>query len=154
MNDAADELAVRPAGESDLPAVLALIAEGSRSPEPTDGPTARQQTAFAEIVRDAHQDLLVGVLGEQVVCTAQVTWLRVLSGDGALYCQVENVRTRSDVRGRGIGTLLLQGIEHEARRRGAARLQLTSHLSRDRAHAFYARLGFEPSHVGMKKPLT
>jgi GNAT superfamily N-acetyltransferase len=37
-----------------------------------------------------------------------------------------------------------------ARRRGALRVQLTSNVRRGRAHAFYERLGFEPSHVGMK----
>lgn len=44
-------------------------------------------------------------------------------------------------------------IETEARRRGAARLQLTSNRDRTRAHAFYERLGYAPSHVGMKKYL-
>lgn len=44
-------------------------------------------------------------------------------------------------------------IEAEARRRGAARLQLTSNRTRTRAHGFYERLGYEASHVGMKKYL-
>ena len=34
--------------------------------------------------------------------------------------------------------------------RGCRIVQLTTHKSRDRAHAFYEGLGFERSHIGMK----
>ena len=93
-------------------------------------------------------------LDEQVVTTAHVTWIRMLSADGGLYCQVEAARTASDLRGRGIGAQLMSVIEDEARRRGAARIQLTSNRRRADAHRFYERLGYEPTHVGMKKYLT
>ncbi len=122
--------------------------------EETDGVSDRQRAAFAEITADAHQDLLVGEIGGRVVCTAQVTWLRMLSADGGLYCQVEAVRTAAARRGEGLGAQLMAWIETEARRRGAARIQLTTHRERTRAHTFYTRLGYEPSHVGMKKYLT
>jgi GNAT superfamily N-acetyltransferase len=38
----------------------------------------------------------------------------------------------------------------QARERGAAMVQLTTDASRVDAHRFYERLGFVPSHVGMK----
>ncbi len=57
------------------------------------------------------------------------------------------------MRGRGIGALLMESIEGEARKRGAARIQLTTNKERTRAHAFYESLGYVPSHVGMKKYL-
>ena len=41
----------------------------------------------------------------------------------------------------------------EARRRGCALVQLTSDKSRIDAHRFYERLGFVPSHEGMKLSL-
>ena len=53
----------------------------------------------------------------------------------------------------GIGASLMASIEGEARKRGAARIQLTSNKERTRAHAFYERLGYIASHVGMKKYL-
>jgi len=40
------------------------------------------------------------------------------------------------------------------RDRGCRMVQLSTHRSRNRAHAFYERLGFEPSHVGMKLHLV
>jgi GNAT superfamily N-acetyltransferase len=41
----------------------------------------------------------------------------------------------------------------EARRRGCSGVQLTTNNSRKDAHRFYQRLGFRPTHVGMKLPL-
>jgi GNAT superfamily N-acetyltransferase len=79
--------------------------------------------------------------------------MRMLAADGGLYCQVEAVRTSATMRGRGIGATLMGHIETEARRRGAARMQLTTNRERVRAHEFYERLGFVGSHVGMKKYL-
>jgi GNAT superfamily N-acetyltransferase len=38
----------------------------------------------------------------------------------------------------------------EARRRRCARIELTTNRRRERAQRFYERLGFRPSHVGMK----
>ncbi|MEZ5226838.1 MAG: hypothetical protein R2710_09215 [Acidimicrobiales bacterium] len=41
----------------------------------------------------------------------------------------------------------------EARKAGADQVQLMSSNERTGAQRFYARLGFEPSHVGMKRSL-
>jgi len=145
---------IRAAAPDDLEAILALTAEDSMNyfEEPTTV-TDNQRAALAEITADPNQDLLVGTLADQVVCTAQLTWMRMLSSDGGLYCQVEAVRTATAVRGQGIGKQLMEHIEAEARRRGAARLQLTTNKKRRRAHEFYQRLGLTPSHTGMKKLL-
>jgi GNAT superfamily N-acetyltransferase len=147
-------LLVRRALPEDLEEILALQAEDSMHyyTEPEEI-TANQRAAFDEIDADVNQDLLVGELDGQIVCTAQVTWMRVLSADGGLYCQVEAVRTLAAMRGRGIGALLMESIEAEARKRGAARIQLTSNKKRTRAHKFYEELGYVSSHVGMKKYL-
>lgn len=147
-------LTIRIAETSDLEAILALTAEDSMHyfNEPGEV-TINQRDAFDEISADLNQDLLVGEVDGRVVCTAQVTWTRMLSADGGLYCQVEAVRTAASMRGQGIGTTLMASIESEARKRGAARIQLTSNRQRTRAHAFYEELGFTASHVGMKKYL-
>ena len=44
--------------------------------------------------------------------------------------------------------------EVRARAAGCTIIQLTTDKSRHDAHRFYDRLGFETSHLGMKKPLT
>jgi len=147
-------LKVRAAEPHDIEAILALMAEDSMHyyDEPTTV-TERQRAAFDEISNDPNQDLVVGELDGRVVCTAQLTWMRMLAADGGLYCQVEAVRTAADFRGKGIGATLMNCIETEARQRGAARIQLTSNRHRTRAHSFYEELGFTDSHIGMKKYL-
>ena len=147
-------LIIRIAEADDLDAILALTAEDSMHyfNEPGEV-TINQREAFEEITADPNQDLLVGEVDGRVVCTAQVTWMRMLSADGGLYCQVEAVRTSTAMRGQGIGRTLMASIESEARKRGAARMQLTSNRQRTRAHAFYEDLGFTASHIGMKKYL-
>ena len=147
-------LQLRSARPGDLPTVLALLASDvMRSVvEPTEV-TDRQRAAFAEILADPAADLVVGELGGRLVCTATVNYLRGLSYDGGLICQIEAVRTVDDLRGQGIGRALVASIVETARERGCARVQLTSNRRRDRAHAFYERLGFTASHVGFKLEL-
>jgi len=58
-----------------------------------------------------------------------------------------------DLRSAGIGADLIAEVEARARAAGAAMLQLTTDKSRLRAHAFYDRLGYQPSHLGYKKAL-
>lgn len=145
----------RDAAADDLPAVLRLLAQDSIQyfgPEPTR-PTGAHEWALREISADPNQSLLVGVLDGDVVATAQLSFMRMIVGGGALYAQVEAVRTDQELRGRGIGGRLMEHIEELARERGAARLQLTSNLTRTDAHRFYERLGFTGSHLGMKKYL-
>jgi GNAT superfamily N-acetyltransferase len=150
------QLLIREATADDLEAILALMVQDARSlTTPTSAvPTPQQRDALDELVADPSHQVLVGELHGTVVATAHVTWLRMLSADGGLYCQVENVRTDEAHRGLGLGRQLMAWIESAARDRGAARIQLTSNRSRLDAHRFYERLGYEPSHLGMKKYLA
>jgi GNAT superfamily N-acetyltransferase len=144
-------LPIREARSEDLEAVVALLREDViREVDESEVPASAYQEAFEEIRADGHQQLLVGELDGVVVATAQLTWVRHLTYVGGLMCQVESVRVRSDLRGRGLGRELMEHVIGLARSRGAARVELTTNARRERARAFYADLGFVPSHVGMK----
>ena len=145
---------MREATQHDLEAVLALQREDSfHSFSEPEHVSTNQRAAFAEIDADPQQQLLVGTLDEDVVTTAHVTWIRCWRRTAV--CTARSRRCgRHRMRGRGIGAQLMSVIEDEARRRGAARIQLTSNQRRADAHRFYERLGYEPTHVGMKKYLT
>lgn len=145
---------VRRAVESDLERVLELLrADVVRAtPEPADV-THRERAAMAELVADSGAEVLVGEVGGRVLATAQVNWLRHLTHDGGLICQVEAVRVDTSARGRGLGAALMEHVLEQARQRGAVRVQLTTNVRRAEAQRFYRRLGFEPSHVGMKRYL-
>ena len=94
--------------------------------------------------------MLVGEVDGVIVSTCQVAWLRRLIYDGVLVCNVESVRVSAERRGEGLGAELMAYVCAEARRRRCARVELTTNRRRDRARRFYERLGFVPSHVGMK----
>ena len=147
----APRLAVREARTDDLDAVVALLHEDTiREVDETRVPASAYAAAFEEIRSDAHQTLLVGEHAGEVVATAQLTWVRRLTYVGGLTCGVESVRVRSDRRGAGLGRELMEHVVDLARERGAARVELTTNVARERAHEFYRRLGFVASHVGMK----
>jgi GNAT superfamily N-acetyltransferase len=142
---------IREARPADLEAVVGLLREDViREVDESEVPASAYADAFAEILGDAHQQLLVGELGDEVVATAQVTWVRHLTYVGGLMCSLESVRVRSDRRGEGLGGELMRHIVSLARERGAARVELSTNAKRVRAREFYENLGFVPSHVGMK----
>ncbi len=50
----------------------------------------------------------------------------------------------------GLGTALLEWVTGYARSHGAGLVQLTTDRAREDARRFYERLGYVPSHDGMK----
>lgn len=107
-------------------------------------------SAFEAIDADLRNELWVAELDGTVVGTWQVTYIPYLSRGGNTRCLIEAVRTRSDLRGRGVGKAMMQFALSQARKRGCVMAQLTTDKTRKDAHRFYARLGFEASHEGMK----
>ena len=91
--------------------------------------------------------------GDTVAATAQLTVIPGLSRGGATRLQIEAVRVASPWRGRGLGGALLEWAHEHGRARGAVLSQLTTDASRVDAHRFYERLGYEASHLGLKRPL-
>jgi len=142
---------IREAVAADLDAVVGLQREDViREVHEDEIPVAAYRAAFEEIAADAHQQLLVGEVAGEVVATAQVTWIRRLTYVGGEMGVVESVRVRSDLRGQGLGERLMRHVLDLARARGAVRVELTTNAQRDQARVFYERLGFVPSHIGMK----
>jgi GNAT superfamily N-acetyltransferase len=145
-----DDLEIRRATAADVEAVVAMLADdplGARRESPGDPAYA---TAFAEIDADPRQYLAVAVSGGEVVGTLQLTFIPGLSRRGATRALIEAVRVRADQRGSGLGRRLAEWAIETARARGAALVQLTTDASREDAHRFYERLGFQATHVGMK----
>ena len=72
---------------------------------------------------------------------------------GARRGQIEGVRVSSQHRGRRIGETLVEAATDRARELGCALVQLTTDKRRVDAHRFYERLGFESTHIGMKRAI-
>lgn len=85
-------------------------------------------------------------------------WIQVAGRvllEAAPYAEIGGLIVDERLRGQGIGRMLLDAAEAWALRRGYDELRLRSNVAREEAHAFYARLGYEPiatSHL-FRKPL-
>jgi GNAT superfamily N-acetyltransferase len=90
----------------------------------------------------------------EVVGTLQLTLIPYLTFRGGWRAQVEAVRISAGRRGEGLGRVLFEWAIEEAQRRGCHLIQLTTNKDRDDARGFYASLGFEATHDGMKRYLS
>jgi GNAT superfamily N-acetyltransferase len=147
---------IRRAKRSDLPAIVALLADDvlGRSREiVSDPPAAAYLASFQAINEDLNQLLAVMVDDEEVIGTLQLTFIHGLARQGARRGQIEAVRIASSRRGERLGEQLLEWAIAESRGRGCALVQLTTDQERADAHRFYERLGFEPTHIGYKLKL-
>ncbi|AXG78852.1 GNAT family N-acetyltransferase [Streptomyces paludis] len=142
---------IRPAGQDDIPAIVAMLADDPLGAErESPGDLAPYTTAYRRLADDPHQHLVVAVRDSRVVGTLQLTVIPGLSRRGATRAVIEAVRVHADERGSGLGTQLIEWAVEEARRQGCGLVQLTSDATRTDAHRFYERLGFTASHVGFK----
>jgi ribosomal protein S18 acetylase RimI-like enzyme len=152
--DLLPRLKARRAAPTDLPAMLALIADdvlGKNRDADASDPVYKE--AFEAIEADQNQYLLVGELDDEVIAMLQITFIPGLSRRGALRANIEAVRVKSSLRSQGIGQWLMQIAIEISRERGCALVQLTSDARRIEARSFYERLEFVGSHVGFKLPL-
>ncbi|MDQ0103507.1 ribosomal protein S18 acetylase RimI-like enzyme [Paenarthrobacter nicotinovorans] len=145
---------LRRARRGDLPRILALLADDQLGAvrESADDP-APYERAFDAIDADPAHLLVVGELDGEVVATFQVSYIPGLSRKGSWRSQIEAVRVSGELRGQGVGALMIQWAIDQARERGCSLVQLTTDKSRVAAHRFYERLGFVASHEGMKLKL-
>ena len=150
------EVQFRDATEIDLPAIVALLAEdtlGEKREDPSLPLDPRYGEAFGAIAADPHQRLIVAERDGRVVGCLQLSFIPGIAFIGAWRGLIEAVRVSSELRGQGIGAALIDYAVAESRAFGCRMVQLTSHKSRDRAHAFYERLGWTRSHEGFKLSL-
>ncbi len=146
----------RAARRDDLPSIVRMLAEdelGSQRERYEEPLPESYFKAFERIEQDPNHELIVAELNGEVVGTLHLMFLPSISFQGGLRAQVESVRVDGKVRGRGIGSEMMEWAIERAKERGAHLVQLTSHKSRVDAHRFYERLGFEGSHLGMKLSL-
>ncbi|QIB32300.1 GNAT family N-acetyltransferase [Ancylobacter pratisalsi] len=152
-DSAAEALFIAPATRSDLAAIVAILASdrlfGARdTTDPSVFPD--YEAAFDAIEADANLTLYVARRGNEVLGTFQLILFPVLLRRGATIAIAEGVHVHPDARGLGIGAAMMAFAVEEARRRGAASIQLTSNKKRTDAHRFYERIGFERRHEGFK----
>ncbi|AIF44784.1 MULTISPECIES: GNAT family N-acetyltransferase [Virgibacillus] len=106
--------------------------------------------AFNAIQGDPNNELILAVFAEEIVGVLQITFTPYLTYQGGWRATIEGVRTNKFLRGKGIGTQMIEWAIHLAKERGAHVVQLTTDKQRPEALEFYKRLGFRASHEGLK----
>ena len=147
------EPVIRIAQRGDVPRIVELLADDQLGMDRDDAslPLAPEYyAAFDAITTDPRTRLLVLEVQQRVVGTLQLTFLPGLSRRGAERAQIEAVRIADDMRGHGLGRVLMESAIEQARDHGCRLVQLTTDLRRDQAHRFYESLGFVHTHAGMK----
>lgn len=96
-----------------------------------------------EIRRHEHSFLFVYEVREQVVGTAHLhICLDALAGNRP-FGLVERVVMSSEVQGNGYGTELMEHVEQVCLQVNASKILLASGASRQGAHQFYQKLGYD-----------
>ena len=154
------DLTFREAEESDLPAVVALLADdylGKQREDASEPLNPAYLEAFREMRAQGGNRLLVAETevegATRIVGSLQFVLLPGVSLKGMRRAQIEGVRVASDLRGAGLGQRLFEHAIELARTEGCGLLQLTADASRADAQRFYESLGFKASHLGYKLKL-
>jgi GNAT superfamily N-acetyltransferase len=146
-------LIFREALAADVPVLIALLAADSMGKtreivsEPID---PRYWAGFHAIAADPNQMLVAAERDGRVIGCLQLSFLPGLSRLGAWRGQIEGVRVSAEARGGGVGQAMINWAIDQCRAKGCDLVQLTTDRRRADAQRFYARVGFEPSHIGMK----
>jgi N-acetylglutamate synthase-like GNAT family acetyltransferase len=146
-------ITIRHARRDDVGVIVAMLADdplGSARERLEDPLPAAYFRAFEALERASHIQLVVAQDEEgAVIGCLQLCILPGLSSQGASRGLIEDVRVAAHCRSRGVGEKIVQWAVAEARAKGCALVELLTHNTRIDAQRFYARLGFQPSHVGM-----
>lgn len=138
---------------ADLPQIVRLLADdplGAARETPGDEIPEAYVTAFNAIEKDPNNTLVIAEVGGEIAGTLQLTFIPGLTYTGGERAQIEGVRVASEQRGRGVGQDMINWAIDQARTRGCRVVQLTTDRQRPDAIRFYQKIGFRPSHMGMK----
>ena len=140
MSDTA-AVQIREATAADIPGVLAVYAQ----PELDDGkvlPVAEAVALHQRFARYPDYTLYVALEGSEVVGSFALLVMDNLGHLGAPSGIVEDVVVAPRRQASGIGQAMMRFALDRCREKRCYKLVLSSNAKRERAHAFYEKLGF------------
>nr|WP_218935518.1 GNAT family N-acetyltransferase [Actinomadura citrea] len=140
-----------------MPEIVRLLADdplGSTRETPGEEIPEAYFRAFTAIEEDPNNTLVVAEIAGAVAGTLQLTFIPGLTYTGGERAQIEGVRVAAEQRGAGLGQVMITWAIDRARARGCRVVQLTTDRQRPDAIRFYQKIGFRPSHMGMKYHLA
>ncbi len=145
---------IQRAAREDVAAIAALLSDDEFGEDREGAELERYEAAYDVVVRDRSNYL--GVVRDSsgaIVATVQLTVIPGLSRGGSTRLQIEGLRVAAAERGRGLGTAVVEWAHNYGRAHGAQLAQVTTDEARERARAFYDRLGYRAAHVGLKRTI-
>lgn len=134
------ELQIRLATADDLADVLALYAD-------VDGDTAltleQARAIFDKMGTYPDYKLYVVEYDGRTVGTFTLAVMDNLAHGGEKSGLIEDVIVRADMRSRGVGARMMEHAISVCRGKDCYKVSLSSNRIRERAHAFYDRIGFQ-----------
>lgn len=147
----------RTASLHDLSAIVRLLSDdvlGVEREHHAEPLPSEYVEAFHAMERQPGNCLIVAVDEyDAVQACLQLAIIPGIARVGMCRAMIEGVRVSRAYRGSGLGARLIEFAIHEAKRAGCGLVQLTTDRTRTDAHRFYGKLGFEPTHIGMKLKL-
>jgi ribosomal protein S18 acetylase RimI-like enzyme len=142
---------IRRAREADLPALQLLLQQLFSIEQDFKPDATRQERGLRLLIFSQQGAIFVAEVAGKVVGMATIQIL-ISTAEGAQVGLVEDVVVDEQLRGQGIGRMLLAGLEDWANTNGLARLQLLADSSNHPALNFYADQGWSStSLVALRK---
>ncbi|RJX38748.1 ribosomal-protein-alanine N-acetyltransferase [Paenibacillus pinisoli] len=128
-----DKLLYRSMEMGDIPAIIAIEQEAFTSPWTEDAfINELTNNMFAKYLVMEYRGELLGYGGMWIIMDE---------------AHVTNIAVRSDLRGKGLGHLLLEQLQRQAVSYGAARMTLEVRVSNETAQHLYRKFGFQPAGI-------
>ena len=143
----------RNALQTDLTAIIEMLQDDEIGSSRETAELGSYETIFETILADEKVSCVVGEFENRIVAYYQFNVIDGLSHNALRRGQIEDVRVVSDLRGQGIGRLLIIDAELRARDVGCGVLQLVAHKTREKTRRFYEAQGFTASHNGFKRSI-
>ena len=150
------DITIRRATEEDLPRIVAMLSDdklGKRRERYEIPLPESYYKAFRAIEADPNNELVVACYDNDVVGVQQITFTPYITHQGGWRATIEGVRISSNMRGKRVGSKMINWAIQRAKEKGCHLVQLTTDKQRSEALKFYEKLGFQATHEGMKMKL-
>lgn len=132
----------RDAVPSDIPAIAAILRNGSPPEAGSQQQLGSYRAALLEIDRSDGNYLLVAEYDSQITAVVQLVTYRHIHDGGGRTAQIVSLHAAEQFRTSGICGMLLEHAAHRAREIGCRRLQVSCSTARTDEHSFWERHGF------------